>query len=681
MISISAKHQHNFEPQVWLSNLLAMRAHDNPKLIAEALALAQIASQEMATPTGQSPLALGCETCEVLNNLNLDSTSLAAAIVFSSVQYADLLLEDVKEHLGPTVAKLVQGTLQMDAISEFYRAIKGREQYRQNLDNIRKMFLAMVDDIRVVLIKLAERLCMLRGAKGLSEQFKYALASETMAIYSPLAHRLGIAQIKWELEDLSFGYLEAAKYQEILSKLNSAFPERQAYIKQVVVELEQVLSASGLKNFKVTGRAKHVYSVYSKMQRKKVGVESIFDVCAVRIFMPNITDCYTALSHVHEKWKYIPQEFDDYIAAPKPNGYRSIHTAVYGPLNHIVEIQIRTYDMHQEAELGIAAHWIYKEGARQAVSYESKIAWLREVLDWQQEVTKSTDVLNEIRQVFSDTVYVFTPQGDIVDLAQGSTPLDFAYHIHSDVGHRCIGAKVNGSIVPLVYNLKTGDRVEILTAKNATPSRDWLNPNLGFLKTTRARSKVLSWFRKLDLEKALPLTEAQTVEVKETEPKLIPIQTKLAKQDTIATEIAVCGVDNLLTRIAQCCKPIFGEKIIGYITQTQGISVHRANCANIIHAKQVKPERLVDISWGSTGAKRYAVSLLVEASDRPGLVRDVTNVLAEAGVTIAGLELKTDSKDNSAIINMTVEVGSVGSLDKILAKIKQVPCVVEVRRV
>lgn len=716
---------------LWLEEILKSRSHDKPELIAQALSLVEIAGKDKSSITEQSCLAAGLEIATILSALNLDSSSIAASVLLPAVKYSSLSLDDVTEHVNAKVAHLLHGALQMDNISELYHISSGRAQHQHNIDNIRKMILAMVDDIRVVIIKLAERLCVLRHAESLSAKTRHEIAAEIMAIYAPLTHRLGIAQLKWELEDLAFKYLEPEKYHEISAQVNKNFPERQSYIDEVIAAIKEVLSKSGLHDFQVTGRAKHVYSIYRKMQRKHKSLHELFDICAVRIFMPSIAACYTALSHVHAAWQNLPDEFDDYIVKPKPNGYSSIHTAIIGPKKRVVEIQIRTQEMHQHAELGIAAHWVYKENKQQTVGYEAKISWLREVLDWQQEVTKTDAVLHEIRQVFNDMVYVFTPDGDVFDLTRGATPLDFAYHVHSDVGHRCSGAKVNGKIVPLTYALQTGDRVEILTSKTPEPSRDWLNPNLGYLKTSRARSKVFSWFKRQTQEQHLALGQeifakesrrsglkkidlslacsklnfksnnellialgngtlkfnsiitAQEIGAEKSatpEIKVVPVKVAAKPGGKLESELQVYDVNNLLTKIAGCCKPLPGETIVGYVTQNQGITVHRKTCANILAALKTKPERLLEVSWGAKTKKRYPVNLVIKAFDRQGLVRDVTNILADENIMVLGLDLVTDKKENSARINMTIEIESVTSLERVLSKINNVASVTEARK-
>ncbi len=716
---------------IWLQKIAAEFQPDDYKVLQQAISLAQLAGEGGATSSGQSYFAQGLAIAEILHNLHLDRDTIVAAILYSSVQYGGLDLEDVSEHFGDRVAKLVHGTQQMVGITDLYQGVIGSVHYNHTVDNLRKMMLAMVDDIRVVLIKLAEQLCILRSATLLNESARKQLAAETMAIYAPLTNRLGIAQIKWELEDLAFGYLEPEKYAQIVEALEQHFPERNQHIKEVVAAIQNVLTKAQIKDFQATGRVKHIYSIYRKMNRKKTGLEGVYDVSAVRIFVPTIADCYAALSHVHEAWQYLPDEFDDYVASPKVNGYRSVHTAVYGPTNRIIEIQIRTYDMHREAELGIAAHWVYKEGKHQSVGYETKIAWLRQVMDWQQEVAKSEEAIMSIRQMFNDRVYVFTPQGDIFDLPQGATPVDFAYNVHSDLGHRCCGAKINGNIVSLTYKLKMGDRIEILKSKDGHPSRDWLTPSLGFLHTSRARAKVLHWFKKqsqegsvsqgeellnkemqrlglkkIDIEAAADRLNLKTsadllaalgsgslkfssilntlaIELEQPIEKTTiasMLQSRASKERSVS-DINIHGMTNLLKRIANCCKPIPGEKIMGYITQGQGISIHRSDCVNALRAKNIYPERFIAVLWGSETKKHYPVGIIINAFDRHGLVRDITDILVAEDIAVVGLNFEVDKKDCTAKIKMTIEISSLKSLSWVLNQINQLPNIIEVRRI
>ncbi|MCL5260905.1 MAG: bifunctional (p)ppGpp synthetase/guanosine-3',5'-bis(diphosphate) 3'-pyrophosphohydrolase [Gammaproteobacteria bacterium] len=661
----------------WLENFLAVREQNNPQVITAALALANLAGSEQLTPLMQTCLANGQNLAEILNDLLVDSETIAAGILFSCVRYADLNIDDVTEHVGAKIAKLIQGAMQMESIGELYKLSSGRESFQHNLDNIRKMLLAMAGDIRVVIIKLVERLHHLRHVAQFSENERRKFADETMAIYAPLANRLGIAKLKWELEDLGFKYLEPEKYNEILGALNKKFPERDHYIQNFITEIKKILADSHLKNVQITGRVKHIYSIYKKMRRKNVGLEGIFDVSAVRIFVDSVTDCYTALSQVHAAWKYLPDEFDDYIASPKPNGYRSVHTAVFGPGNKIVEIQIRTAEMHQTAELGVAAHWVYKEG-KQSADYAAKIAWLRQVMDWQKEVVKTDTAVEAVRELFSDRIYVFTPLGDILDLQQGATPLDFAYAVHTELGHHCVGAKVNDNMVSLKFKLNTADRVEILTAKDAHPSRDWLSPTLGYLKTPRAKAKVFAWFKKLLPEK--PSTPvAQQIQAPKIEPAKPNIITKPSRVGS-TSDIEIHGLKQVLTRMASCCKPLPGEPIVGYITLGHGVSIHRFDCANILHTKKFRPEKLIQVSWSDSVSKQYPVDLEVVAHDRTGLVRDITNVVADAGITVVGLQLAIDKKENLAKIAFTIEISSVAKLTNLLAKLNQVGSVISAMR-
>lgn len=581
----------------WLNAILTKYSNSaDQELLRQAITLAAF-SEDKKNFSGDSLLAQGLIMAHILSELNADASTLVAAILYVVVQNAELNLEDVNEHLGPKIANLIQGALKMAHISVLYPTIIKTAQAQHNIVNIRKMFLAMIDDVRIVLIKLAEILYLLRRAKLLVAAERQKIASEAMTIYSPLANRLGMIRLKWELEDLAFRYLEPKKYAAISQALQESRLKREKYIAKVSAEITGLLRQAKIKGFQVTGRAKHIYSIYRKMARKKVEIGGIYDVSAIRILVTTIEDCYTALSFIHARWQPIQQEFDDYIANPKPNGYRSLHTAVIGPNKKTVEIQIRTYTIHNEAELGIAAHWIYKEGVKPQATYENKITWLRQLLNWQQDI--AADKKNELQEIFGDRIYVVTPAGDILDLPRDATPLDFAYHVHSDLGHRCCGAKVNGNIVPLTYKLKTGAKVEIITAKQPRPSRDWLNPDLGFLKSTRARSKVLQWFKKL--EQAKPTSVVPEPLPKGLRSKIAPIAAvdlKTSPRKSAASVIKIDGVDNLLTHLANCCHPVPGDKIIGYITQTRGISIHKQNCPSVLNAQKNRPERLLQVSWG-----------------------------------------------------------------------------------
>lgn len=714
----------------WLTAMTSQFELTGHSLLHQATTLAQLTGQEIPTLTGQSCLHEGLQIADVLSQLHVDQETLACAVIYNCVRYAGLTLDDVSEQLSPVIAKLISGVKKMDDIQSIHEPLK-RAQSKHAIDNLRKMLLAMIDDVRIVLIKLAQRLVILRSIQLLSTEEKRKEAKITLEIYAPLANRLGIGHLKWELEDLSFRYLEPDTYYNISSLLKSSRHERESYVHKVTDYLQKMTEKLGIEKAEVTGRAKHIYSIYRKMTRKNLPLEEIYDIIAFRILVPSLEDCYSVLGHVHSLWKPIAKEFDDYISKPKPNGYRSIHTAVIGPNDKTIEVQIRTFNMHEEAELGVAAHWIYKEGQPVQTGYEAKIAWLRQLMDWQKEVTQGDTPTETIySQVFDDCVYVFTPQGDVLELAKGATPLDFAYHIHTSLGHRCRGAKINGQIVPLTHILVTGTCVEILTSKEEHPSRDWLNPHLGYLKTARAKSKVMHWFRQKDLERNL--TDGQAVIEKELRklglknydmaelalkmkyqsanelyvavgrgdislsiflhhlqdilsparepaPASISVAT-VPKTDTLASGVEVLGIGNLLSHIALCCKPIPGDQVIGYITQGQGISIHRQDCSNILHLSEASQKRVIQVAWGSKTGDKYTVDLVVDAYDRHGLIHDITQMLLSEHISIVGLACSTNKTEHTARINLSIEVYGLNPLGKVIAKLGQIPNVLEVKR-
>jgi len=717
----------NMELENWLQIIKNELKPSDYTIVKQALTLAELSSENNSV-TKQSYLTQSIMTAEILRQLNLDSTTIAAAILHKSLPYTRLALENINEHLGNQVTKLINGVQQMASISELYKGTQGRSNYHHNIDNIRKMFLAMVDDIRVVLIKLAEQLCTLRISATFPEQTKKLLAAETMAIYAPLTNRLGIAQLKWELEDLAFKYLEPEKYQEIAQALEKNFPESTKYILDATNELQKILLDNKINTTKVTGRAKHIYSIYRKMQRKKIGFEGVYDISALRIFVPTVADCYAALSLIHNTWQNFPDEFDDYIAAPKPNGYRSIHTKVLGPKYRMVEIQIRTNNMHREAELGVAAHWVYKEGKQEA-NYQTKLSWLRQVMDWQQEIIQAEKNSVNLQQIFNDYIYVFTPGGDIIELPKGTTPLDFAYHIHSELGHRCSGAKINNNLVPLTSKLKTGDRIEILATRSGGPSRDWLITNLGFLSTSFARSKVLHWFKKqslehhiiqgqellnkeakrlnlpkIDLKKATSKLNFKTIpdllaalgngDLKfsnilntqgfELQKPIVNVTSEVTAskfhKDHYTSDINIQGIGNLLIHTANCCKPIPGEEIIGYITIGRGIAIHRANCMDVLHNIKLHAERAIIASWSKKTARKYPADIIINAFNHHEVLRDITNILVEEQIPIISLEPIPNKEENTIKIKITMEISGLKPLSEILNKISKLPHIIEIYR-
>ncbi len=713
--------------ELWLQHLRNKGYLQDLSLLRHAFTLSQLAGSDHVTETCVSCLQLGLSMADVLADLEMDQETLAAAIIFESTHYDELSLVDIEEQLGIAIAKIVYRVEKMSAIHNL-QALNKCLNNKHQMDNIRKMLLAMVDDPRVVLIKLAERLCVLRTCSALPESMRQHLATEAIEIYAPLANRLGIGAIKWELEDLGFRYLYPVEYKAIAKGLKTKRIERDRYVNLIVEQLNQSIKALGIEHFAVYGRSKHIHSIYRKMMRKNVPLEAIYDATAVRVLVDNTEQCYQVLGMVHNLWRQIIAEFDDYIINPKTNGYQSLHTAVAGPGNCVFEVQIRTFSMHNLAEMGVAAHWKYKEGVLQQASHERKISWLRDILAWHHEMVMSNGNAEIVEtEFFDDRVYVFTPDGDVLDLPQGVTPLDFAYHVHSEVGHRCRGAKVNAIIVPLTYKLKTGEKVEILTGKASRPSRDWLNPHLKYLKTSRAKAKVLHWFKMQDYAQH----QVQGHEILDRELKSLGI--KIERLDTIinlmhfkclddlyaavgrgdlklnqiinrlssvdvglpalkcnikqqivpklrGSDLQIDGVGNLLTTLAKCCQPVPGDDVIGYITVGRGVSVHCKDCRNIIHAHEKQQQRFVEVHWGSLTREHYAVELLIRAFDRPGLLKDLTVLLANEKAHIYSLQSKINKNDNIVAIHVTIEVDGLNKLSQLLNQLQQIPNIFEAKR-
>ena len=706
---------------------------------AHLLAACQMAQDALAAP-GQDAgdwaqesncFVAGLDIALILAELQVGLDCLVAGILYRGVREQRLQVDQVEARFGREVVDMICGVQRMCAIGDLTLQTDSPVlgQAHGQKDNIRKMLIALVDDVRVALIKLAERTCAIRAVKD-DEQRRQVIGQEVFDVYAPLAHRLGIGHLKWELEDLSFRYIYADAYRKIARLLDGKRLERDDFISRVTEDLHRILCNAGLE-FEIAGRAKHIYSIWRKMQRKGIGFSQVYDIRAVRILVPEIKDCYATLGLVHGMWRNIPNEFDDYIANPKENGYRSLHTAVIGPEGKVLEVQIRTRQMHEEAELGVCAHWRYKgsdaEGGL-ASTYEEKIAWLRQVLDWHEETGDPRSVAEQFSfNVAQDRVYVFTPHGDVVNLAQGATPLDFAYHVHTEIGHRCRGAKVNGSIVPLTYTLNTGERVEVLTSKEGQPRRDWLQPGLGYLRTSRARGKVQHWFksqarednidagrhllerefRRLaltsvdykriagkvqlstvedmyaavgsgDLSSSQVLNAAQGLVESRPEPQL-----KLARAATgrYRDQVQVRGVGNLLSHMAGCCKPLPGDAITGFITQGRGVSIHRADCARLLNLQQSSPERVIEVEWGVSPMDNYEVDVVIEAYDRHGLLRDITGLFANARLNVLSINTQTNKKRNTATMRLRVEVPNLGSLSKLLERINRLKNVVSAVRV
>ncbi|GHA89280.1 GTP diphosphokinase [Modicisalibacter luteus] len=723
---------------VWLDRLNADVSLRDVDEMRAACDLAERLASEAEKPhkawlEDGSSFRTGLEMADILSDLKLDQEALEAAVLYRAVREGRISLQAVEKRFGGGVARLIEGVLNMAAISQQQAPSHGMSQHNQQ-DNLRKMLVTMIDDVRVALIKIAERTCALRQVREAPRDKRLRVAREVFDIYAPLAHRLGIGQLKWELEDLSFRYLHEDDYKTIAKLLAEKRLDRDHYIQDVVSRLEHLLEEHGISRYQVDGRAKHIYSIWRKMKRKRIDFSQVYDVRAVRILVPEVTDCYTALGIVHSQWRHVPNEFDDYIANPKKNGYQSLHTALIGPENKVLEIQIRTFAMHEEAELGVCAHWRYKGHDINAKSrgYEEKIAWLRQVLEWQDEVGDLGDLkVGLSSDVAPDRIYVFTPDGHVIDLPRVATPIDFAYRVHTEIGHRCRGAKINGRIVPLTYKLKTGQQIEILTATKGGPSRDWLNPSLGFVKTSRARAKIQAWFkhqardqnleegrvlfekefRRLDLEGFDLDTLAKSVNYQspddmyaaigagdlrigqvlhqaqqlfgdtEDEDQLDRLLTKPRRSGKVKDDgITVLGVGNLKTAMANCCHPVPGDQIVGYITQGRGVTIHRQDCPNILQLRAEEPRRIVDVEWGTQAHTQYPVDIEIDAWDRSGLLRDVTSVLTHERVNVLAVNTVTNTTDNIARLKITLEVDGLESLGRIFSRIQQLPNVIDVKR-
>ena len=622
------------------------------------------------------------------------------------------------------ISRFIIGLQQLNQFSLPEHWQPGEALAVQQSEALRKMLLAVVSDVRLVLVRIADQLYQLRQAKAAPPEIQQALALESREIYAPLANRLGVWQLKWELEDLAFRYLEPDTYTDIAQTLKEKRTERVGFINEFQRVLYKELAAEGIKA-EISGRPKHIYSIYRKMRRKDRGIESLYDIRAVRLLVDTVGDCYAALGIVHNLWSYIPGEFDDYIANPKDNDYQSLHTAVAGPERKTVEIQIRTHDMHRHAELGVAAHWRYKEGGGAPAAFDQKIRFLRALLE---PAGDGADLLEQIRDdFFEDRVYAVSPKGDVVELPATATPLDFAYHVHTQVGHRCRGAKVNGRIVPLTYEVQNGDQIEIITGSQAQPSRDWLSPKLGYLAGARARAKVRNWFRfqdrdqhlrqgrdvldrelaRLNVKDVATDTIAKQLKHKDTDALCVALGAgdltsasiatalqhirgaeipdrirprKSRKKTDSAGAVAVTGIGDLMCNFARCCHPVPPEAIVGYITQGRGVSIHRQDCGNFLGLNQRYPERIVSISWGESDAAAYPVDLSLHAYDRSGLIRDITALIADDDANVIDLKSHTDKESMQVVMEISIEIKDLPTLSTVIAKLEQLPNVVSVRR-
>ncbi|MCH7881814.1 MAG: bifunctional (p)ppGpp synthetase/guanosine-3',5'-bis(diphosphate) 3'-pyrophosphohydrolase [Proteobacteria bacterium] len=655
--------------------------------------------------------------------MGTDRNTLIATLLSDPDLRGELNIADIEQQFGEKVSLLVQGVNQLNMLQDYNQA---RFKTPEQAEKLRRLLMAIIADVRVMLIKLCYRAERLKLLKHYSYEERRYIAQETLDIFAPLANRLGMGLVKWELEDLAFRALEPLAFKKIATLLEQKRSEREAFMQQFTVQLDKLLKQQGVEA-KVSGRVKHIVSIWRKMQRKNLEFHELFDVRAVRILTDSVADCYAVLGVVHTSWQHVPDEFDDYIANPKDNGYQSLHTAVVSDSGQIVEVQIRTLEMHEKSEFGVASHWRYKEGVRLDERMEKSISVMRDMLDGSAE--EVSDVISEIStEEPSDRVYVFTPKGQVVDIPQGGTPLDFAYAIHSEVGHRCRGAKVNGRIVNLTTRLKTGDEVEVLTTKESRPSRDWMNKNLGFIKSAGTRSKVRNWFNHQDFEHNLQdgksvydriltrysihdadlkdlvehfkrnepdqffadigrglITSAQIIGYLQSEPEpddpFKKVKKSAPKQTSSRDDISIHGVGNLKTQFARCCKPVPGDLIIGFITLNSGITIHQHDCPNMLALPEERRQRLIEVEWGQGARSVYPVEVSLSAFQRTGLMQDISTILANQNINLLTINSSTNRAEQMVHSKLTIEIHNVDELVVIIDKLSQVPNVQEVKRI
>jgi GTP pyrophosphokinase len=706
--------------------------------LEDALGFAQETYGEAELGSGETAWAHASGMALIVAGLKLDADSRIAAFLFAIPTHVKDGLQEIGKSFGDGAAALVKGISRLHQLRPITRGFMADreggnpQETRAQVEVLRKMLLATVEDIRVVLLRLASRTQTLRFYAAVPDELRIQVAQETLALYSPLANRLGVWELKWELEDLSFRFLHPETYKKIARMLDEKRIERELFIAGAIDRLKKELDSMGIKA-EVYGRPKHIYSIWNKMRKKDVEFSEVYDIRALRVIVDEVKDCYAALGIVHNIWTPIPKEFDDYISNPKGNHYRSLHTAVRCPDHRALEVQIRTWEMHRHAELGVAAHWRYKEGSGSATdAYDEKIAWLRQLLTWKNEVASSDWVRHYKKAALDETLYVLTPQGKVVDLPRGATPLDFAYRVHTDLGHRCRGARVDGALVPLNTPLETGQQVEIITAKQGAPSRDWLNAAQGYIHTKGARTKVRQWFANLALEETLacgrafitrelqrlgqgqngfnveeiaqrmgyargddlyiaaarnefPLRQFQALirgtspaaEIPgEMEKTAVPVR---APTEDAPRGILIVGVDRLMTQLARCCKPAPPDKIEGFVTRGKGVSIHRSDCPNFQHLAALHPERVIETDWGNARTENlFASDIVVEANDRQGLLRDVSEIFAREKINVIGVN--TQSRQGKARMGFTVEIRDLEQLRRTLLLIQDVNGVVTARR-
>jgi guanosine-3',5'-bis(diphosphate) 3'-pyrophosphohydrolase len=690
-------------------------------LVKRAYEVAAEAHDGQRRMSGEPFIQHSLATAATLVDLRLDAATIAAGLLHDVPEDTTVTVEDLEEIFGEEIAGLVDGVTKL-------RKITWTSLEEEEAESLRKIFLAMVDDIRVILIRLADRLHNMHTLEALPKERGTVIARETLEIFAPLAHRLGMWQIKEELEDLALRYLEPDGYREVVRLLSERRADRERYVEGVVQTLKSSLTEAGIKA-EVTGRRKHVSSIYQKMKKKGRDFDRIYDVHAARVIVDDIQDCYAALGIVHSLWRPIAGEFDDYIAMPKDNMYQSLHTAVVGPQGRALEIQIRTWEMHRMAEYGVAAHWRYKEQVERDAVLEAKMAWLRQLMDWRRELVDAQEFVDSLKtDLFPEEVYVFTPKGDVIELPRGATPVDFAYSVHTEIGNLCQGAKVNGKIVPLNYQLGDGDQVQILTAKRGGPSRDWLNPHLGYVRTSRARQKIRQFFRRQEREeniargRALLERELKRLGIEHESYEEIAKLFRFKKVDDLlaavgygdvsvhqvsmrvldleeereevpeagpkpsagpseAKGVRVTGVGDLLTNIGGCCNPLPGDEIIGYVTRGRGVTVHRMDCGNILRVlRDGDRERLIEVDWGGDEDTAYAVVIRILAYDRKGLLKDVAAIIDAEDVNMTSATIDSRKKDQTATIVATLEISGMDQLSRVLARIETLTNVLEAVR-
>lgn len=713
--------------ELWFPLLESFYPKERLQTIVGALDLLTKIGVDEPSAQGGSCFRYGIEMAAVLFDLQADEEAIAASMLFELYQNDKLLPEQVTESCGVAVQRILDGTKKMSAL----RMLQNQSPSQAQFDNFRKMLLTIVEDVRIVLVKLADRVCVLRLSQNWTEHYKKLAAKEILDIYAPLANRLGLSKIKWELEDRAFYFLYPVEYKKIAKALKRKRLEREQYIQETIAELSDKLKSAGL-TASVDGRVKHIYSIWRKISKKNRDIDTLYDIRALRVLVDSVDDCYTALSVVNDLWEPIPSEFADYIANPKPNGYQSVHTIVWGPQDLTVEVQIRTHAMHEESEMGVAAHWRYKEGVRHDPSYEAKVVWLRSLLDWESQLASESGSSAAVQALSDNRVYAFTPSGDVIDIESGGTVLDFAYMVHTMVGHRTKGAKVNGRIVPLTTKLKTGDRVEIMTHKQPQPSIDWANANLGYINSAKIRARVVRWFKQENKEQnailgrdklleALKTHRLKTVDYGEVadhfnmadeETLYSSIATSALKTNSVVnyicdkyavieknthdqavfelssnkaqlrpkkSDLTVYGIDNLLSHVAGCCKPVRGDMIIGYLTHGRGVTVHRQGCANFMHLQHQHPDRVIDVQWGSKDTQKYLVDVSFYAHAVQIALQEVMSILTAEKIEIMKLD-KPSSAEN-ARINLRLALTNADEIEKLLNKFAALKHVEDVKRV